>query len=59
MMTARTDAALELRPRPIVGLTRGLVAVGEAARELTAMQYRYLRHVERMRTGRTARYVAR
>lgn len=47
----------ELRPRPITGLTRGLVAVVEAERELTAMLYRYYRAVDRMRTGRTARYV--
>lgn len=58
-MTPVALDALVLRPRPIVGLTRGLVAVEEARRELIAMQYRYLRQVERMRSGRTARYVAR
>jgi hypothetical protein len=50
---------LQLRPRPIAGLTRGLVAVAEAERELAAMQYRYQRAVDRMRAERTARYVAR
>ena len=44
-----------LEPTPIVGLTRGKVAEAEAQRELTAMIYRYLRNVDRMRTGRTAR----
>jgi hypothetical protein len=60
---ARTELAplvlAELRPRPIAGLTRGLVAVAEAERELTAMHCRYQRAVDRMRAERTARYVAR
>lgn len=47
----------DLRPRPISGLTHGQIAAAEAQRELTAMLYRYYRAVDRMRTGRTARYV--
>lgn len=47
----------ELRPVPITGLTRGWVAATEAERELIAMKYRYLRAIDRMRTGRAARAV--
>jgi hypothetical protein len=50
---------LQLRPRPISGLTIGIVAAEEAARELTAMLNRYNQAVDRMRSARTARYVAR
>ena len=60
MMLAAPPAPIELcEPAPVVGLTRGLVAAADAERERIAMVYRYLRAVERMRTARTARHVAR
>lgn len=57
MRTAYAPLMLaELAPRPIVGLTLGRVAATEASRELTAMMYRYLRAVERMRIARVTRH---
>jgi hypothetical protein len=48
-----------IAPRPIVGLTQGLIAEAEAKRELTAMQRQYQLRTGRMRSARTAHYAAR
>lgn len=51
----KPDLTLQLRPAPVVCLSRGVVAWSECQRELDMMRRRYLDASEQLRSYRSAR----